>query len=153
MTTMATTAIRLRGESALPGLPEDEVFVLTNPDFMMLQNKLGDSWVSDLHIKLDRYDMKWVDQIVRVACKKVENGKYKSANKTVASFDDLTLSELCQGVLDAVYIACHGKTFEEFVMWQAEKQKEAQERAEREGSKKDENPTTDLGDGSVTSDI
>lgn len=101
-----TDNTRMRGEIPFPEAGEGIVLRFRNPDCDLLQKKFGDSWFLDALPKCNRFDMEFLRECVKVGAKK--DGK-----KAEIDFDslDIPLSTISEHVIDALFLAMHGRTF------------------------------------------
>lgn len=103
-----TTTIRMRGELPFPAAGEGTVLRFTNPDCDKLQKEFGDNWFADVVQRCNRFDVVFLRKCIEIGAKK--------DGKTVnAAYDDLDcpMVEIAQSVLDALFLAMHGRTFED----------------------------------------
>ena len=103
-----TTSIRVRGELPFPVAGEGVILRFTNPDCDQLQKEFGDNWFLAAVERCNRFDMAYLRKCVEVGVKK--DGKH-----IIVKYDalDCTIVEIAQSVLDALFLAMHGRTFDD----------------------------------------
>ena len=103
-----TTSIRVRGELPFPAAGEGVVLRFTNPDCDQLQKEYKDNWFADAVQRCNRFDVVFLRKCVEIGTKK--DGKH-----IIVKYDslDCPLVEIAQSVLDALFLAMHGRTFED----------------------------------------
>lgn len=84
-----------------------------NRDKLSLQNTFGDEWFLGAADRLQRFDMAFVEECLRVGGKK--DGKPHKID--LDDLDSVIMAVIAQRVLDALYLSMHGKTFEDHVKW------------------------------------
>jgi hypothetical protein len=107
---MATNVPQMRGELPFPDAGEGIVLRFTNPDCAFLQQKFQDNWFQDALTRCNRTDI----EFIRVC---FEVGAKKNGVKAGVKFDDLDIpiATISQAVLDALFLAVLGRTFEDHV--------------------------------------
>ncbi|BCH33121.1 hypothetical protein MesoLjLc_50510 [Mesorhizobium sp. L-8-10] len=97
----------MRGELPFPEAGEGVVLRFTNPDCDHLHKKFGDQWFGDAVARCNRADMTYLRECVAVGGKKDGKGHR-------IAFDELDcpVFVICEKVLDALFLAMHGRTFE-----------------------------------------
>lgn len=103
-----TTSVKMRGELPFPIAGEGVVLRFTNPDCAKLQEIFGENWFSDAWAKVNRFDMKFLQTCVEIGAKK--DGK-----PIQVGFGglDAPMHEIAQAVLDGLFLAMHGRNFED----------------------------------------
>ncbi len=102
-----TTTESMRGELPFPEAGEGVVLRFNNQDCSLLQKDLGDNWFADAFARLNRSDVVFIKLGYELGCKL--DGK-----PARLKFDDnnLPLADLSNKILDALYLAVVGRTFE-----------------------------------------
>lgn len=110
--------VRLRGEAPFPQAGEGVVLRYTNQDCEQLQKMFGDDWFNECVQRLNRFDMAYIRGCIEV-------GGKKGGKPHIIPFLklDCTVSELAQVVLDALFLAMHGRTFEDYIKFLDEQAK------------------------------
>lgn len=103
---------RIRGEVPFPQAGEGVVLRFTNPDCNHLQKKFGDMWFADAIARANRFDMEFLKECVTVGA------KFEGKPKIIA-FDslDCTLVDVAEAVIDGLFLAMHGRTFEDHLSY------------------------------------
>lgn len=103
-----TTSIRMRGEVPFPQAGEGVVLRFTNPDCDKLQGKFGENWFADVVPRLNRFDTTYIKECVAV-------GGKKDGKPFAIKYDELDcpMIEIVDAVLDGLFLAMHGRTFED----------------------------------------
>jgi hypothetical protein len=104
---------RLRGEKPFPELGEGVVLRFTNSDCMALQQKFGANWFTGAVARADAFDLDFLFYAIEKGAKK--DGKPFKVSPT--AMDEMPMVIIPPIVLDALFLAVHGKTFAEFVGW------------------------------------
>lgn len=107
---MSDEIIRSRRDVDFSAAGEGVVLRLTNPDLYGLQKLLGEDWYLEVLRRADRFDVTFFADFLKFAPK--IDGMPKMVN--LATLADMPLSSLARKVVDAVMLAVHGVTFEEF---------------------------------------
>lgn len=102
-----TTTAAMRGELPFPEAGEGIVLRFNNMDCDLLQKELGDNWFADAFARLNRSDMTYIKLGYELGCKL--DGK--PARLKFAE-NDVPLAEVSNKILDALYLAVVGRTFE-----------------------------------------
>ena len=107
-----TTSIRVRGELPFPAAGEGVILRFTNADCDHLQKEFSDNWFADAVQRCNRFDTIYLRKCVEVGAKK--EGKH-----FIVKYDsiDCPLVEIAQSVLDALFLAMHGRTFEDHLAY------------------------------------
>ena len=105
-----TNTLRIRGEVPFPAAGEGVALRFTNPDCDALQKKYGDHWFTDAMARCNRFDLEFIRDCVLIGTKK--DGK-----KHVVDWDklDCTIFEASEAVLDALFLAVHGRNFNDYL--------------------------------------
>ena len=101
-----TETVRIRGELPFPAAGEGVALRFTNPDCDKLQEKFGENWFLDSIARCNRFDMAYIRECILLGAKK--DGK-----KFAVEYDklDCTVVEMAETVLDALFLAMQGRTF------------------------------------------
>lgn len=99
--------VRLRGELPFPAGGEGVVLRFTIADCDQLQAKFGDNWFGDSVPRLNRFDQKYMRECIAF-------GGKKDGKPFRIAFDDLDIPtvDIANAILDALFLAMHGRTFE-----------------------------------------
>ncbi|WP_192246046.1 hypothetical protein [Mesorhizobium silamurunense] len=99
--------VRLRGELPFPAAGEGVVLRFTNVDLDSLQAKFGDNYFGDAVPRLNRFDMKYMREVIAY-------GGKKDGKPFRIAFDELDIPtvDIANAALDALFLAMHGRTFE-----------------------------------------
>lgn len=100
----------LIGNAPLPGSGEGVVLRFRRSDCGILQTEFGDNWFVEAHERLNRFDMKFIERCVEIGAKK--DGK---PHKIGTEDLDAPIIDVAVAILDGLYLAVHGKTFEKYI--------------------------------------
>lgn len=103
-----TTSIRMRGDVPFPQAGEGVYLRFTNPDCDQLQGKFGDNWFADVVPRLNRIDTAYLRECIAF-------GGKKDGKPFRIKYDELDcpMIEIIDTVLDALFLAVHGRKFED----------------------------------------
>ncbi|TJW14464.1 MAG: hypothetical protein E5W82_10840 [Mesorhizobium sp.] len=103
-----TTSIRIRGEISFPQAGEGVFIRFTNTDCDNLQGKFGENWFADAVARLNRVDTTFLRECVAF-------GGKKDGKPFRIKYDELDcpMVEILDAVLDALFLAVHGRKFED----------------------------------------
>ncbi|CDX26643.1 hypothetical protein MPL3356_60478 [Mesorhizobium plurifarium] len=99
--------VRLRGQVPFPDGGEGVYLRFTNPDLDNLQAKFGDNYFADCVPRLNRFDPKFMRECIAF-------GGKKDGKPFRIAYDDLDCPQVvtANAILDALFLAMHGRTFE-----------------------------------------
>ncbi|RWD00168.1 MAG: hypothetical protein EOS58_30780 [Mesorhizobium sp.] len=103
-----TTSIRIRGEVPFPQAGEGVYLRFSNPDCDQLQGKFGENWFADAVPRLNRVDTLYLRNCLAFGGKK--DGKpFRIDYDTL----DCPIGDMLDAVLDALFLAVHGRKFDD----------------------------------------
>lgn len=103
-----TTSTRMRSDIPFPQAGEGVYLRFTNVDCDHLQGKFGDNWFADIIPRLNRIDTTYLRECIAI-------GGKKDGKPFRIKYDELdcTLIETIDVVLDGLFLAVHGRKFED----------------------------------------
>lgn len=123
-------------EILLPEVGDGVQLIFRHRDCHTLKTRLGDGWFTDAADRLNGFDMEWMEIFLQA-------GGKDAAGKTrpikLEECGKLTVAQISEKILHALYLSVHGKDFIEYTMWAMEALKKVQ------------NPLNDLGSSSTKS--
>lgn len=107
--------------------PESGTIHFTNLHLASLQNKFGADWLLSAPDRCNRNDVEFIQYALKVAGK-----RNNSAGINLEDIDEsVTMGDIAAAVLDAIFIANFGMTFEQRQVWMAEQIKKIREEDEK----------------------
>ena len=107
---------QMRGELPFPDAGEGIVLRFTNPDCAAIQKRFGPDWFQDALTRCNRTDIEYIEYCFELGAKK--DGK--PARLKFAEVD-VPLSTISQAILDSLFLAVMGRTFEDHLQFMEEK--------------------------------
>jgi hypothetical protein len=105
---MSSIAAGLRGEIPFPQAGEGVTLRFTNSIMLTLQDKLGADFVSEAYPRVAKHDLMFIATCVNMAIHK--DGK--PAALRFADLDHIPIEDIESIVLDGIFLAVFGRTFE-----------------------------------------